>query len=198
MIHRRALAGLGLCAIGAVWGLCALIFDRTPSIAHLPAAATDDRLALLRSKAEAGDNEARMDLSVLLGDSGEGMLQLVKAAADGHPPAIVAIALGEINAGSGASMVTRSRVEALAMKGYYPAILLLTTCLADGHCGPSSPAEAYMWSLVSHRLVDAGKLQSNQLTGYEAALRHHLDASQADAASRRAASIAAKIEQVAL
>ncbi|WP_157598005.1 MULTISPECIES: hypothetical protein [unclassified Rhizobacter] len=139
-----------------------------------------------------------MDLSVLLGESEEGRLQLDRAAADGHPPAIVALALGEINAGAGASMATRSRLETVAMSGYYPAILLLTSCLADGHCGPAARAEAYTWTLVSHRLVDAGKLQSNQLTDDEAALRQHLDASQADASSRRAANIAAKIEQVSL
>ena len=84
------------------------------------------------------------------------------------------------------------------MKGYYPAISLLTTCLADGHCGPASQADAYMWSRVSQRLVDAGKLQTNQLASYEATLRNLIEASQADAASRRADGIAAKIERVTL
>ena len=139
-----------------------------------------------------------MDLSVLLGESGEGMLQLARAAADGHPPAILALALGEINAGTGMSTATRSRLETLAMKGYYPAISLLTTCLADGHCGPASQADAYMWSRVSQRLVDAGKLQTNKLASYEATLRNLIEASQADAASRRADGIAAKIERVTL
>ena len=198
MIHRRALAGLGLCAIGTVVSLCVLVVDRTPSMDRRPAAVPDDRLALLRSRAAAGDNDARMDLSVLLGDSGEGMLQLVRAAADGHPPAIVALALGEINAGTGEPMATRSRLETLATKGYYPAILLLTSCLADGHCGPASQAEAYMWALVSQRLVDAGKLQSNKLARYEVTLRNLIEASQADASSRRADGIAAKIERVSL
>lgn len=196
MIRRSALAGLALCLIGMALGLCAPLFNHTPSTPQLPTAEPDDRLALLRSRAAAGDNKARMDLSVLLGDSGEGRLHLARAAADGHPPAIVAMALGEINGGTGASTATRPRLEALAMKGYYPAILLLTSCLANGHCGPAAHAEACMWSLVSHRLVDAGKLQSNLLTDYEAALRQQLDASQAEASSRRAASIAAKIEQV--
>ena len=198
MMRSRALCKLVLCAGMGVL-IFALLWWASPGVrTERPEESAGSRVAALRQRADAGDNTARMDLSVLLAGSAEGQAHLASAAAAGHPPAITALAMDAIHSGRANDATARNRLEPLARQGYYPAITLLASCLSEGACGAGRTEDAYMWTLVSRRLFEQGKLATNDLATEEHRLRPAVDPLQAERAAQHARGIADRIDRVGL
>lgn len=169
---------------------------KSPDVAVHSNASSNEHIERLRAKAKVGDNDARMELSLLVQGTPEAEELLRSAADSGHPPAIVALARTWMSGDVQAATLARAKLEALARSGYYPAILELASCIEEGQCGPASATDAYMWTLVSRDLSQRGLIGENLLASNEMRLKGSLSPSERQATMARAVATSRGIPKV--
>lgn len=154
---------------------------------------SEEKLQELKQKAAAGDPAAQYTLTLFV-DITQGEVLMKKSAEAGYPPAVVTYA--DMMENKEGSAQARTMLEKTAKDGYYPAIKMLTHCIARGSCGAASQKDALLWATVSRLLVEDNKLRTNELSEDEQQLLVGLTSDELKAAQSEAKSIADKITKV--
>lgn len=148
----------------------------------------------LRRRAETGEPDAQLALSLVLQGTPEGDSLLKKAADSGYGPAVVTLARRALGGDQQLSQSAAVLLEKAARNGYYPAAVELADCLRSGSCGARSAEDALMWVIASRYWAKEGKIKSNLLHDVEAKLMREVSSARVPVIQQRARDLVASVQ----